>query len=81
MTFESDYNLLETMSKRFRLDDNAVKTGNQRVASIANNSNLERDRYTANMISKIIQRTASINSKIDEVGLLQRYMQSTAYTK
>ena len=81
MTFESDYKFLETCTRMFRLDDNAIaKTFGditQRTASIANNSNLEqqrKDQYCANMISKIIQRTASINSKVDEVGQLQSYL-------
>ena len=73
MTFESDKKFLGTFTRMFRLDDNAIaKTSvdiTQRTASIANNSNLERekeqnDKLSAKMISKIIQRTASINSKV-----------------
>ena len=78
MTFASDYEFMDKMVKMFRLDDNAItKKTVQRTAGIsANNSNLEQDQYCANMISKIIQRTAAItnNSKVDEVGLLQTFL-------
>ena len=80
MSSQEDYNLLEMMSKRFKLDDNTVKTSTatsqkQRVGSItANNIQL-------NELVKLVvnqhqnQRTASISSKVeDEVGLLKSFL-------
>ena len=81
--------MLEKMSKRFKLDDNVVKTA-QRVASVTtNNIQPEQNQLCANMISEVIkkvaaervinkgkQRTASLTttSKIDEVGLLKGFL-------
>lgn len=84
------YDLLERMSKRFKVGDNAMKTV-QRTASIVNNSNSEqsdKDSLCANMISEVVkvaaervnnkgkQRTASVTStsKIDEVLALKKFM-------
>ena len=90
MSLQESYNLLETMSKRFKVGDNTMKTvqdNNQRVASVANNSTSEQnDSLCANMISEVVkvaneklnnQRTASITTstkKIGEVGLLQSFL-------
>lgn len=76
MSLQESYNLLETMSKRFKVGDNTMKTvqdNNQRVASVANNSTSEQnDSLCANMISEVIkvaaervkgkQRTASVTT-------------------
>ncbi len=83
MSLQDSYNLLETMAKRFKLDDNT--TDLQRTASTgANDSNSENDNLCANMISEVVkvaaervkgkQRMASVTNKIDEVGLLQSFL-------
>jgi hypothetical protein len=60
MSLQESYNLLETMSKRFKVGDNTMKTvqdNNQRTASsIVNNSTSEqKDQLCANMISEIVK--------------------------
>lgn len=85
MSLQDSYNLLEMMSKRFRLDNNVVKKDNQRIASTTtNNIQPENDNLCANMISEVVkvaaervkgkQRMASVTNKIDEVGLLQSFL-------
>lgn len=89
---QEDYNFLERMAKVFKLDlnDNAKTTS--RTASIAKNIQSEqKDQLCANMISEVVkvaaervnnkgkQRTASVTTssvKVDEVGLLKRFMSS-----
>ena len=57
---QEDYNFLEILSKKFRLDNNA-KDVQQRTASIANNSNTseQNDGLCANMISEVVKRTGT----------------------
>ena len=85
MSLQDSYNLLEMMSKRFRLDNIVVKKDNQRIASTTtNNIQPEKDNLCANMISEVVkvaaervkgkQRMASVTNKIDEVGLLQSFL-------
>ena len=56
---QEDYNFLEILSKKFRLDNNA-KDVQQRTASIANNSNTseQNDGLCANMISEVVKGAA-----------------------
>ena len=57
MSLQDSYNLLEMMSKRFRLDNNVVKKDNQRIASTTtNNIQPENDNLCANMISEVVKR-------------------------
>ena len=82
MTLQDSDNMLEIMSKRFKVGDNTKKDVQSRTASIVNNSNPseQNDSLCANMISEVVkvaaervkskQRMASVTNKIDEVGLL-----------
>jgi hypothetical protein len=71
MSYRESYNLLETMSKRFKVGDNtkSVQDTNQRTASIVNNSidsNLDdkQDQLCANMISEVVKVAAErVNNK------------------
>ena len=63
MSLQDSYNLLETMSKRFKVGDNAqtktVQDNNQRTASIVNNSTSEQnDSLCADMISEVVKVAA-----------------------
>ena len=68
---QEDYNFLEMMVKRFRLDENAKTV--QRTASIANNIQLTETAMKINQLIKTMngQRMGSV---IDEVGLLKHYL-------
>ena len=68
---QEDYDFLEMMVKRFRLDENAKTV--QRTASIANNIQLTETAMKINQLIKTMngQRMGSV---IDEVGLLKHYL-------
>ncbi|MGA8843226.1 MAG: hypothetical protein WB511_06545 [Nitrososphaeraceae archaeon] len=68
---QEDYNFLEMMVKRFRLDENAKTV--QRTASIANNIQPTETAMKINQLIKTMngQRMGSV---IDEVGLLKHYL-------
>ena len=81
MSLQDSYNMLEMMSKRFKVGDNTKTKSVQRTASVVNNSNIyeldvddKQDQLCAKTISEIVKL---VNDKVKVQGK-QTQQQRTA---